>query len=303
MGRRFEPDGAHMMTLAEIHESGDYLTHEKLWIAAVKSQTFAYRNGDFLTNPGRWRGFEWENILNIPTRHTVLVVGHSDNKLGAETVEQIMDTSPIEHIFATNLSDDIIGRPGVHDLPLGIPNDEKQSRTHIIQADASLLRKAWHRGKPPIASSHLALYANFSIRNNPPERRAAWEAAESAPGARLGKFELSRRGRLRDLTSMKNSGLVVCPPGGGMDTHRFWEALLVGAIPVTLTSDHSARVARSLNLPVLTVNSWEDLASRDFLIQAAVNISGRAWDYSPLTSQFWLKKILSSVSASDSSAV
>ena len=302
MGRRFEPDGAHMMTLAEVHKSGDYLTHEKLWISSVKSQNFSYRNGYFLTNPGRWRGFEWENILSNPTQHRVLVVGHSDNELSAETVDRIMETSPVQNIYATNLSVDAIGRPGVHDLPLGIPNDERQSRTHIIQSDARLLRKAWHRGKPPTSSSHIALYANFSIRNNPAERRAAWEATESAPGARLGKFELSRRGRLRDLISMRTSGLVVCPPGGGMDTHRFWEALLVGAIPVTIASDHAARVAQFLNLPVITVESWEDLSSRDFLTQAAVNIWGRTWDYSPLTSQFWLEKILRSSSATDSSA-
>ena len=295
MGRGFEPHGAHVTTLANIHLSGDYLTHEKLWVASLKGKGFAYRNGDFLTTPGRWRGFDWGNILDQPPTQNTLVIGHSDNEIRAETVEAIMSISKVRHIFATNLAKNASILTGVVDLPLGIPNEEKQSRTHKIQSDSSLLRKAWRKGKPPQSSASVVLYANFSIRNNPPERSAAWSAMKNEPGTQRGRFELSRRGRLRDLIAMRNSGLVVCPPGGGMDTHRFWEALTVGAIPVTTHNDHSARVARALELPVITVTSWHDLKSREFLLEEWQRISEAVWDFSPLTSRFWLNQISSTI--------
>jgi hypothetical protein len=295
VGRGFEPHGAHVTSLAEIHQSGDYLTHEKLWIASLKSGSFAYRNGYFLTTPGRWRGFDWSNILEHPPTQNTLVIGHSDNGISAETVAAIMSSSNVRHILATNIEANASTISGVADLPLGIPNEEKQSRTHIIQSDAGLLRKAWQKGRPPRSPTSVVLYANFSIRNNPPERSAAWSAMENEPGTHRGRFELSRRGRLRDLTAMRNSGLVVCPPGGGMDTHRFWEALLVGAIPVTTHNDHSARLARTLDLPVITVTSWQELKSRKFLLEEWQRVSEAVWDFSPLTSQFWLNQIYSRV--------
>ena len=295
MGRGFEPHGAHVRDLLQLHESGDYLTHEKLWIASLRSREFAYRNGYYLTTPGRWRGLEWEPILDSGEQRGVLVVGHSDLTVSRELVERIMESTNVKLVFASNLHEDAAELPQVNDLPLGIPNDEQHSKTHIVQSDARLLKKAWRRARPPINPGEVMLYANFSIRNNPPERTAAWDALENAPWVLRGKFELSKRGRLQDLIAMRQCGLVVCPPGGGMDTHRFWEALTVGAIPVTTHSDHSARVARSLELPVITVESWQKLRRRDWLLDQWKIVTEQPWDYSPLTSSFWLHKFSSSL--------
>ena len=291
MGRRFEPDGAHMLTLAEVHKSGDYLTHEKLWIHSVKTPQVSYRSGYFLFDEGRWRGFDWTDIRNESLDGRSLIIGHCDNDVSLEIATDILRSARPSRIYATNLSVEAAGLEESTDLPLGIPNDERQSKTHIIQADHTLLRKAWRKGIRPSQFTDARLYANFSIRNNAKVRGPALEAVAKLPETVLGSFVLSKRGRLADLLAMRKCGMVMCPRGAGMDTHRFWECLLVGAIPVVLEKDHSARLAKQWKLPSIVVESWSDLKDKESVENQWNSIHDTAWDMSPLTSRYWIEKI------------
>lgn len=49
---------------------------------------------------------------------------------------------------------------------------------------------------------------------------------------------------------------VVCPPGHGYDTHRVWEVLLAGSIPVVPSTPMDSMYE---NLPVLIVGNWSEV--------------------------------------------
>jgi len=49
---------------------------------------------------------------------------------------------------------------------------------------------------------------------------------------------------------------VACPAGTGVDTHRFWEALYLGSVPIVLRGQLSSMYQ---NLPVIQLNSWNGL--------------------------------------------
>lgn len=70
-------------------------------------------------------------------------------------------------------------------------------------------------------------------------------------------FNLSPRELSRLQTQFK---YVACPRGNGIDTHRFWEVLYRGAVPVVKKSNWSSSL-KILSLPMLEVDSWssEDL--------------------------------------------
>ena len=291
MGRGFEPHGAHVISLSQIHRTRDYLTHEKLWIESLQNSNIEYRNGYFLTKSGRWRGFDWSDIRDQSLTGKTLIIGHSDDDVTVSLVEDLIASSNPSRIFATNLTAKAAQYPMVEDLPLGIPNDERQSKTHIIQADHSLLRKAWARSKPPRNPEDHVIYANFSVRNHREARGPALEEVSTIEGTRIGKFVLSKKGRLQDFVAMRSSGIVLCPRGAGMDTHRFWECLLVGAIPAVLESDHSARLARKFHLPTISLESWSQLQNRDWLNSEVEAIRKREWDMTALTASFWKTKI------------
>ena len=86
---------------------------------------------------------------------------------------------------------------------------------------------------------------------------------------------------------MRDSGLVICPRGAGVDTHRFWECLLLGAIPVVLNQDHCGRLAQNLDLPVISVEAWSDLQDRQFLESKIDGIRQTDWNLGPLTAGYW----------------
>jgi hypothetical protein len=52
---------------------------------------------------------------------------------------------------------------------------------------------------------------------------------------------------------------IACPRGNGLDTHRFWESLYRGSIPVVLESPW-ARVMKSYGLPIVIISSWTELS-------------------------------------------
>jgi hypothetical protein len=52
----------------------------------------------------------------------------------------------------------------------------------------------------------------------------------------------------------------VCPQGNGVDTHRIWEALALGTIPIVRTSSIDPLF---VDLPVLIVHDWAELNTED----------------------------------------
>ncbi|HLB94401.1 MAG TPA: hypothetical protein VJJ81_04070, partial [Candidatus Babeliales bacterium] len=82
------------------------------------------------------------------------------------------------------------------------------------------------------------------------------------------------------LTNMSESKFVICPFGHGLDTHRTWEALLVGCYPVVLSS---ALDQLYTDLPVVIVNSWaavtqEFLEAQYNLLQAKSAANKFKWE-------------------------
>ena len=44
-------------------------------------------------------------------------------------------------------------------------------------------------------------------------------------------------------------------PGNGVDTHRLWEALYLGCIPIALRN----RIYQHYDLPIIQVNDWSEI--------------------------------------------
>ena len=64
---------------------------------------------------------------------------------------------------------------------------------------------------------------------------------------------------------MRKTLFVPCPAGNGIDTHRIWESVYLGAVPVVLKSEFCG----DENWPVLVIENWSELLkmNREDLIQ------------------------------------
>ena len=56
---------------------------------------------------------------------------------------------------------------------------------------------------------------------------------------------------------MNGYKFVACPRGNGIDTHRFWEALYRGSVPIVIASKLSNSL-KYLDLPLIEVSNWAE---------------------------------------------
>lgn len=278
-------------SLQKIHTSHDYLSHGDLLRAFSKSPHVEYRHANFLFSGGEWQGHKWDDlgVSNPPPR--ALVVGHSDTIVTEGVVQKIRDLAPINTIFASNLAADALILPGVFDLPLGIPNRDKTTKTHRVQSSRSVIHLGWVLSRQNAAQTFRGVFANFTPKNNRSVRPSIVELVSNHEHLQPGNFRVSRSGRLNDFRKIAYWGLNICPPGNGPDTHRVWETLLMGAFPVILKSDHVFRLLSSLSLPFVALDNWTELGNKKFLSERFESLKEQDWNYAPLTNSFWVDRI------------
>lgn len=83
-----------------------------------------------------------------------------------------------------------------------------------------------------------------------------------------------------------------CPRGNGPDTHRFWESIYLGSIPIVL--DYPEMASFFSKLPVLKVKSWLSITEELLEIEYE-RISETDYDFSIMRFSEWERLILNSV--------
>jgi len=58
--------------------------------------------------------------------------------------------------------------------------------------------------------------------------------------------------------SMSRFRYVACPRGNGLDTHRFWEALYRGSVPI-VKKDKWSKSLTELDIPFIEVDDWDEV--------------------------------------------
>ena len=97
------------------------------------------------------------------------------------------------------------------------------------------------------------MYLNFSRNTNFSERRGLYNDYENKEWTIVDNPEL----KIDDYqSSVEKYRFIMCPWGNGVDTHRVWETLYSGNIPVT--KEHHT-FSTSLGLPVLFIHDYDDI--------------------------------------------
>lgn len=157
-------------------------------------------------------------------------------------------------------------------IPIGIANPNwKHGNTSLIDAH----RSPFFEGERP-----FLVYLNFSQNTYPQERTPVFYQFCNKPFC-LTKVNVGFDEYLSDLKTVK---FVLSPRGNGLDCHRTWEALLMGAVPVVKTSYLDLIYE---GLPVVIVNSWDEV-TESFLIQKWDELQKQSFDDSKLTLGYWL---------------
>ena len=213
--------------------------------------------------------------LRLTRKRIVLVTGEGD--FPCDEFRQKFLPPHVVRWFATNVTSP---HPRVTALPLGLgsPRSGATLRAEEISGlcTEGLPRDRW-------------LYINFRPDTNPAVRQPAFEFFRDHPGAGdwITFQQPSGRGSNEAfLEALIRHRFVLCPPGNGVDTHRMWEALLAGAIPVVL---RSRAMEPFLELPVLFVNDFREV-TKDLLADALGRIP--VGPHAMMEADYWRKKVL-----------
>lgn len=89
--------------------------------------------------------------------------------------------------------------------------------------------------------------------------------------------------------SVRESMFVLSPPGRGLDCHRTWEAIYLGAVPVILEGTLAEGIVSAL--PILAVESYEQLLSKGHEemvgLYAQVRVASTVRAFAP----YWIEEI------------
>ncbi len=72
---------------------------------------------------------------------------------------------------------------------------------------------------------------------------------------------------------------IACPRGAGIDTHRFWETLYRGSVPVVERS-HWAETIKATGLPMVVVDSWNEINNLNHVVSGhlgSINLLSTLW--------------------------
>lgn len=192
------------------------------WCNSRPEENRAFRHGDtvFCKIDEVWRLFR---ALRRTTCRIVLVTGE-----GSKAVTPALWARRPPQVsvwFGTNMA---VQHPRARALPLGLGNVGAGITLTLREIEA-VREKGIPRDK--------LLYANFGPNTNPAIRGPLWDWVRKPEQSWITfASHAGNDGKSAYLAALASHHYVLCPPGTGEDTHRFWEALYAGARPVVRES-------------------------------------------------------------------
>lgn len=153
------------------------------------------------------------------------------------------------------------------------------------------------------------LFVNFKISNNYPERIEAFNSVfdrdfVTITDSMFTSEQLSVPTNpfpyVKKMTNdefwiqIKSHDFVLCPTGNGPDSHRLWETLYLGSIPIVRRRDNYLLYENKL--PILFVDNYSEI-NKELLqlkkIEIQYKILNNQYDINMLNFEYWEKKIKS----------
>jgi hypothetical protein len=218
--------------------------------------------------------FNWRGTIHPTWVDKFCVIGHSDYPITDEI------SNHLKTIFCINK---FTNNPNTHGIPLGVCNFTNESHLHQIFGKNKDLVEV---SRMDIEKSNL-VYLNFNINNYPPQREMVWNLFSQKSWVYKRETLHSDDGRRRYLEDIKSSKFVFCPRGNGVDTHRIWETMYMGSIPIV---KYEITHESFTDLPILFIENWNEI-SDEFLEESYKKIVEKNWNLDKLKVGYWTNLI------------
>jgi hypothetical protein len=184
---------------------------------------WVFVNGDYLN----------EFLRRVPNQQKkyVVVIHNTDRSFGANELYAL--TPYIRHVYAMNT---VVQDPLLTTIPIG-----------FVDRQAPFL-SGFTKGNEPRT---IEIYMNFTVETNRTKRLECADAFKHDTRV----VRADNRSVPEYYADLCRSTFVLCPEGTGIDTHRVYESILCGAIPVVVRNSLSHLYE---TLPVCILDTWTD---------------------------------------------
>jgi len=262
---------------------GDFI-HPEGWFG-LRGDLFLVAKRDFMLRSGTWRGIEVDSLAKRlrAARMRSALVTHSDYHTNI-LHSTLLRTLGAVHVWGTNV--DPIYR-AASPVPLGLTSPEPNSAIHALLSDRAPIAEAFEIAQRPLRLTR-DFFVNVKAENHPSRARFL-EEVSSMPGVVVREPSHTPEGRLAYLKSLREFPFVLAPRGNGVDTHRIWETLYLGGIPIVLRD--KCIVPLVVNLPVVLLRRWRDLMNDSLMKEEMARISQIQRNSARLRMSYWIKNL------------
>lgn len=245
--------------LQALAQSDDFITHDGLMDRLLDREDIRYYKRDFLYRSGKWRDNHVKSAISAITHERVrtIIIGHSDYSFSTAAWVPFRLTG----VSGALVSNTTTPCSRVRPLPLGLTNDCDDGPLHRLLGDREPLKTVVEEGRRTIGYRGVK-YANFNPKTHKSRRRLQQLLNEN-PVTSIESPDYSRDGRISYLRSLRDSDFVLCPRGNGIDTHRLWETLYVGGLPVVEEFPRARELLQGL--PAIIVRDWSNITNSAFM--------------------------------------
>jgi len=236
------------------------------------------------------------NVLPRIKHNFVLVSGDSDMCIPMQALDRLQTNVLINHPrllkwFAQNVF--VVAHPKISQLPIGLDyhtisdnphfkwkmHDEKSQPIFQEQILIDIREKM-----KPFYERIPLIYVNFTLNNDRFKQR---QQSLSQIQHNLLAINIADTKRTINWKNIGQYAFVLSPFGMGMDCHRTWEVLCLGAIPIVKANGFKPMLA---DLPVLFVNEWHEI-TREILDETIQTFKNKEFKYEKLTLKYWTDMI------------
>ena len=214
---------------------------------------------------------------------STIITGNSDYPI----LDKMVDIAPscITRWWGQNINTD---NPMVSALPYGIENSEHcHLGEHLGYGHPGGAIKAIVAKTPPIKEPTKEIYANFSRDTYKGRSRVADLCIEAPHITDDTQKHVEFRSYKEFADKVLDHKMVVCPRGNAAaDSHRFWEVLYLGRVPIV---KYKKGIAPFLELPVIVLDDWDKLLDLEFLQAEYEKVKNNPKDM--LDISYWVERV------------
>ena len=184
-------------------------------------------------------------LNNLNELDNIILVTHQSDKKITKKLFKLKPNS-ISKWFSTNVC---YSHQDLIPIPIGVNNSYYE-----MHPSSSDIAKAYPKTEN---KKNNMVYVNFNINTNQFHRFRTFRSVSENDKFFIQKRKLQKDEYLRELSEFK---YILCPWGNGYDTHRVWESIYLGSIPIE--KDH--KLYKSIKgIPSITVKSFKNLDFND----------------------------------------